>query len=219
MDRHTPSAAISKQPASHVSAIPPGGTFHLDTIELPLDRDRLVNQLERSRAEPMLWVRSGEGDLSIATRSVPVDVLAYNEWSPLTVPHLLAAYVLPNHPAVAEVLSHARAPLERITHNPALDGYQSGSPARVAAIAQPVYESMAACNITYSNPPASAEEVGEKIRTPEQVLKEQLATCLDASVLPAACLEQAGLHPLVVTVQGHAFPGSGWKTPCAPPGR
>ncbi len=66
---------------------------------------------------------------------------------------------------------------------------------------------MAACNITYSNPPASAEVVGEKIRTPEQVLKEQLATCLDASVLPVACLEQAGLHPLVVTVQGHAFPG------------
>jgi very-short-patch-repair endonuclease len=192
---------------AHVSAIPPGGTFHLDTIELPLDRDRLVNQLERSRAELMFWVRDGIGDLPIATRSVPVDVLAYNEWSPLTVPHLLAAYVLPNHPAVSELLSHARIPLERITHNPALDGYQSGSPARVAAIAQAVYESMAACNITYSNPPASFEEVGQKIRTPEQVLKEQLATCLDVSVLLAACLEQAGLHPMVVLVQGHAFPG------------
>lgn len=192
---------------AHVSAIPPGGTFHLDTIELQLDRDRLVNQLERSHAELMVWVRSGAGDLPIATRSVPVDVLAYNEWSPRTVPHVLAAYVLPNHPAVAELLSHARAPLERITHNPALDGYQSGSPGRVAAIAQAVYESLAACNITYSNPPASFEEVGQKIRTPEQVLKEQLATCLDVSVLLAACLEQAGLHPLVVIVQGHAFPG------------
>jgi hypothetical protein len=79
---------------THVSAIPPGGTFHLDTIELPLDRDRLVNQLERSRAELMLWVRSGAGNLPIATQSRPVDVLAYNEWSPLTVPHLLAAYIL-----------------------------------------------------------------------------------------------------------------------------
>lgn len=54
----------------------------------------------------------------MATRSVPIDVLAYNEWSPLTVPHLLAAYVFPNHPAVAELLSHARAPLEQITHTP-----------------------------------------------------------------------------------------------------
>jgi hypothetical protein len=71
---------------AHVSAIPPGGTFHLDTIELPLDRDRLVNQLERSRAELMLWVRDGAADLPIAIRSVPVDVLAYNEWSPRTVP-------------------------------------------------------------------------------------------------------------------------------------
>lgn len=197
---------FSSKWTAHVSAIPPGGTFHLDTIELPLDRDRLVNQLERSRAELMLWVRDSAGDLPIATQSRPVDVLAYNEWSPLTVPHLLAAYVLPNHPAVAELLSHARVPLERITHNPALDGYQSGSSARVAAIARAVYESLAACNITYSNPPASFEENGQKIRTPEQVLREQVATCLDVSVLLAACLEQSGLHPLVVVVQGHAFP-------------
>jgi very-short-patch-repair endonuclease len=191
---------------AHVSAIPPGGTFHLDAIELALDRDRLVNQLERSRAELRLSVRDGASELPIATRSEHVEVLAYNEWSPLTVPHLLAAYVFPNHPAVAELLSHARAPLERITHNPALDGYQSKSPARVAAIAQAVYESLAACNITYSNPLASFEKVGQKIRTPEQVLKEQLATCLDVSVLLAACLEQSGLHPLVIIVQGHAFP-------------
>lgn len=192
---------------AHVSAIPPGGTFHLDAIELPLDRDRLVNQLERSRAELMLWVRDAAGDLPIATQARAVDVLAYNEWSPRTVPHLLAAFVLPNHPAVAELLSHARAPLERITQSPALDGYQSRSSVRVAAIAQAVYASMADCNITYSNPPASFEDVGQKIRTPEQILKEQLATCLDVSVLLAACLEQCGLHPLVVVVRGHAFPG------------
>jgi len=193
--------------SAHVSAIPPGGTFHLDKVDLHLDRDKLVNQLERSRGEIMLWVRDEASTVPIATKSKRVDVLAYNEWSPVTVPQLLAAYVFPNHPAVAELLSLARAPLERLTQNPSLNGYQSGSATRVAAIAQAVYETLETCNVTYSNPPASFEDVGQKIRTPEQVLKEQLATCLDVSVLLAACLEQAGLHALVVVVQGHAFPG------------
>lgn len=56
---------FSSKWTAHISAIPPGGTFHLDTIELPLDRDRLVNQLERGRAELMLWVRDDAGDLPL----------------------------------------------------------------------------------------------------------------------------------------------------------
>lgn len=53
---------FSSKRTVHISAIPAGGTFHLDAFDLPLDRDRLVNQLERSRAELMLWVRDGAGD-------------------------------------------------------------------------------------------------------------------------------------------------------------
>jgi hypothetical protein len=41
-------------------------TVEINTVELPLDRDRLVNQLERSRAELMLWIRHGAGDMPMA---------------------------------------------------------------------------------------------------------------------------------------------------------
>lgn len=191
---------------AHISAIPPGGTFHLDNVDLVLDRDKLVNQLERGGAELMLWVRSEDNATPLATKSRKIAVLAYNEWSPLTVPQLMAAFVLPNHPVIAELLGHARVPLERLTKNPALNGYQSGDPARVAAIAQAIYESIQGRGITYCNPPASFEKIGQKIRTPEQLVGDQLATCLDVSVLVAACLEQIGLNPLVVLMKGHAFP-------------
>ncbi|HEY4243203.1 MAG TPA: DUF4011 domain-containing protein [Kofleriaceae bacterium] len=192
---------------AHISAIPAGGTYRLAAVELPLDRDRLVNQLERGRAELRLWVRHEPDIAPLTVESVEVDVLAYNEWSPRTVPQLLAAYVLPNHPAVAELLAAARAPLEKMAGNPALNGYQSGSPARVSAIAQAIYETLGARNITYSEPPASFESIGQKVRTPEQVLHDQVATCLDVSVTIASCLEQAGLHPIVIVVSGHAYPG------------
>ena len=193
--------------SAHVAAIPPGATFNVDDIDLPLDRARLVNQLERGAGELVVWVRQADASVPIATHRRRVDVLAYNEWSPATVPQLLAAFVLPNHPAIVDLVRTARQPLERLTGSPALDGYQSGDPRRVAAIARSVYESLQARGVTYSNPPASFERIGQKIRTPEQVVDDQLATCLDITVTLAACLENVGLHPVCVLVEGHAFPG------------
>lgn len=154
---------FSQKWTSHVSSIPAGGTFRVEDIELPLDRTKLVNQLERSSATLMLWVRQNDVATPLATASKPIDVLAYNEWTRSTVPHVLAAFVLPNHPAVAQLLAETRAPLERLTRNPALDGYQSKSPDRVAAVAQAIYETIQGRGITYSNPPASFERAGQKV--------------------------------------------------------
>ena len=201
---------------THVSSIPAGGTFHVDDIELPLDRERLVNQLERGAADLVLWVHGPGAATPLVTQTRRIDVLAYNQWQRGSLPQLLAAFVLPNHPAIAELLKRARGPLEALTGSPALDGYQSGNPARVAAIAEAVYQTVQALGITYSNPPASFEAAGQKVRTPEQVLGEQVGTCLDISVLVAAALEQAGLRPLIVLLEGHAFPAV-WLEPHAMP--
>ena len=38
-------------------------------------------------------------------------------------------------------------------------------------------------------------------------MDRRVATCLDLSLLYAACAEQAGLNPLLVLVAGHAFVG------------
>lgn len=70
-------AACQAPWTAHVSALPAGGTFHLDEVALPLDRATLVNQLERAPAELTVTVRAG--DAVIATASRRLDVLAYNE--------------------------------------------------------------------------------------------------------------------------------------------
>ena len=201
-----------------VSSIPVGGTFNVDDIDLPLDCDKLVNQLERGAATLLLRVREGGVAEPILTASKAIDVLAYNEWNRATVQHVLAAFVMPNHPAIASLLAEARAPLERITSNPALNGYQSKDPKRAAAIAQAIYETIQSRGVTYSNPPASFEQTGQKIRTPDQVLTEQLGTCVDLSTLMAAALEQSGLNPIIILVRGHAFPGVWLEERYAPEG-
>ncbi|WP_420458168.1 hypothetical protein [Neolewinella sp.] len=43
------------------------------------------------------------------------------------------------------------------------------------------------------------------MRTPGEAIGDRLATCLDLVVLGAAVLEQAGLHPIIVLLRGHAY--------------
>src|SRR5690606_31583882 len=132
----------------------------------------------------------------LARHQQQVAILAYNEWSRESEPQMLASFVLPNHPDVQRLLAAARVHLERLAHSSGFCGYQAKDPASVKAQARSCYEALADWSVTYANPPASFEQSGQKIRTPEQVKSDRLATCLDISALLCAAMEQAGLHPL-----------------------
>ena len=197
---------LMQQHVELVAAVPASGTFALTKLDPRLDVQALANLLERQRAE--LRVTVTRGAETLASAAADVEVLAYNEWPGLSVlPALLAAFVSPNHPALATVLRDAGARLQRQTGSSALDGYQARDPARVLAIVAAVHDAVAARGITYVNPPPSFERSGQKVRTPEQVLGDGLATCLDLVLLHAAIFEHAGLQPLVVLQQNHAFAG------------
>lgn len=195
---------------ARVAQIPAGATFNLQPA-LMLRPEVLAATAERFRANLRVEVRVC--DVVLATLEREINVLAYNEWpGAASLPSLLAAFVLPNHPVLAPVLRAASARLAKATGNGALDGYQGRDPERVRAMAQAIYEEIQACGIAYVHPPASFEQNGQKVRTPEQVIGERLGTCLDLSLLYAACLEQAGLHALVPLVEGHAAAGL-WLEP------
>lgn len=139
--------------------------------------------------------------------SAPVQVLAHNEWFNIPVFFdSLAAFVQPNTASVQAVLGEAAELLRANSGDSALCGYQKGSE-RAALIAAAIYEALRMRRIRYINPPASFEESGQKVRTTSQVLEDRLGTCIDLSVVYAACLEQAGLRPLIWLVDGHALTG------------
>jgi len=142
-------------------------------------------------------------------QNCPVELVAPTHWvgglQPL---ELIAAHVLPNDPEVAKILKVASAELRKAGKPSGLDGYQSGSPRRVAEIMEAIWNAVLTLNLSYSYPPASFEESGQKVRTPSQIAQEGLATCLDTATLFAACLEQSGINPLVVFIDGHAFTGA-----------
>lgn len=134
-------------------------------------------------------------------------VLAHNEWfnSPALYDSI-AAFVQPNTDSVGQVLRAASDMLERQTGSGSLQGYQAG-PRRAAQIGAALYAALRDLKITYVELPPSFEDTGQKIRTTGSVLRDRLGNCIDLSVTYAACVEAAGLHPLIWFIGGHAFAG------------
>ena len=59
----------------------------------------------------------------------------------------------------------------------------------------------------YINPPPAFENQSQRIRTPSQVLAQERGTCIDLTLLLAACLEYLDIYPALFLLQGHAFMG------------
>jgi len=180
-----------------------GGLRDLGDLVPAYDHLEQLNESHRATVTATLTHRWGDP----LTLAVPVQVLAHNEWfnDPLFY-ESLAAFAQPNTRAVTDVLDGAATLLEQRPGGGSLCGYQQG-PEHASLIAAAVYESLRNRTIRYINPPASFEGTGQKIRTVAQVLDERFGTCLDLSVAYAACLEQAGLNPVLWLVDGHAFAG------------
>ena len=126
-----------------------------------------------------------------------------------SLPEMLTAFILPNHQPIETLLAEAARILEQWTGDASLSGYQAHSRERVLQMTAAIFTALQCQSITYINPPASFEQEGQKIRLPDRLLANKMGTCLDLTLLMTACLEQAGLHPLVVCHQGHAFAAAG----------
>ena len=191
---------------SRIIAINSGESYSIGVVDLVLAHDFLVTLTERISGN--LNIEIFQQGVPLSQTNVRVDILAYDEWNGLqSLPEILAAFVTPNHPAIESVLSDAAGILGTWSGDSSLSGYQSRDPRRVALIVAAIYATLQQRSIRYINPPASFEQIGQKIRLPDRIFESRLGTCLDLTVLMAACLEQTGLHALVVMTAGHAFVG------------
>ncbi|WP_434660728.1 DUF3320 domain-containing protein [Paraburkholderia sp. A3BS-1L] len=187
-------------------ALAPGESRRLAPVDLRPDHQYFSQLDESERAVITASLRVQETELVAATHNV--DVLAYDQWAGTrSLPELLAAFCMPNSRVVDKLLARASGLLRQTSADLSMDGYQSKNRERVWKQASAIYSTIVAEDIQYSNPPASFGNDGQKIRTPERILDGKLATCLDLAMLFASCLEQAGLHPVVLFKEGHAWVG------------
>lgn len=199
-----------------ITNIPAGTSYTQNDVPLKLDFDYLASLSERVRGEMHFEITASKAATeedapepkNVLSQTYPIDVYANDEWTGLSsFPEILAAFVTPNLEVVEQLMSNAARILGKRTGSSSLDGYQLKSKKRVYEIVDAVYEALREQAISYSNPPASFEKTGQRVRFGTQIMKSKLGTCFDLSLLFAALLEQIGLHALVLLHKGHAYVG------------
>ncbi|RWM47846.1 MAG: DUF3320 domain-containing protein [Mesorhizobium sp.] len=193
-----------------IDRLVPGDRLQVSDRKVELDAGYLAGLNEAERGEITLRLLAA-GEV-LDERHLTVRLLARDEWGGVAdMAQLLPAFVMPNDPGVAPILRAAAERLAAHGHPSGLDGYQSQSPQRAFMLTAAIYSAIAGIGLHYAEPPASFESRGQKVRRPTTVAEERLATCLDSSLLFAAALEGAGLHPAVLMFDGHAAVGV-WLT-------
>ena len=190
----------------HLEGIPAKESCSLKNIKLTLDPQCLAGLTEKISG--LIRIALVSDELLLCEETWELTLLAFDEWPGYTLfPELLAAFVTPNHPEIIKLNGRAAQFLEKWTGDPSFDAYQSRDPNRVLLQAAAVYGALQEQNIIYSVPPASFQRFGQRVRLCDTVLQQKMGTCLDLTLLYAACLEAIGLHPLLILQEGHIFAG------------
>ncbi|MGE5465537.1 MAG: DUF4011 domain-containing protein [Methanocella sp.] len=184
----------------------PNETRRIEALDHKFRHHYLAELNEAERGRVIVAVSAGGVDVCRANHAV--DVLAYDQWAGTRIiPELLAAFSLPNNPAIDRLIFQASELLAKVGDGRSMNGYQSKNREDVWAQVSAIYSAIGSAGLHYSEPPASFTNDGQKIRTPDRVLSGGIATCLDLAMLLASCLEQCGLNPVVLIKNGHAWIG------------
>ncbi len=195
--------AVSAKWARAIGSIS-GEPIVFDDIRLDFDSQVLMQQRDSQVGEFRVAITDDKGNRDELFWNVTIN--SPDSWINQQGREVnLAAFSQPQHPKIREILTAAEAVLVSEGITPSWGGYQDGPMLRPHI--QAIYKAAQQLNITYSNPPASWDLPGQRIRSVGQILEEGVATCLDSAMLFASCIENIGVYPVVSVIPGHAFVG------------
>jgi hypothetical protein len=185
--------------------------------EIPLSL--ISTQLRRFREtiKTSLKIAVRWRDHLVYDKNLVLDLLPINEWlDSETDRHWLPSFVQPRDPAVIAIKDKAKKWLHRLTGDATagFSGYQgveSGKEETWESVNHQVEAIWSALayeySIFYTNPPPTYTDQSQRIRTPTEIIESQTGTCLDLTILMAACLEEIDVYPVIFLLNQHAFPG------------
>lgn len=150
-------------------------------------------------------------------RSFRVSLLPSDEWRDDDAErNWLPSFVFPRDRAVAEIIAAAQTYrcILADSAGAGFAGYHSpdaGSAETRTAVDDQVQSLWWALilnhPLNYINPPPTYTALSQRLRPPAEVLAYGRGTCIDLSLLLAACLEYVDIYPVIFLLKGHAFPG------------
>ena len=190
-----------------------------DQIKVPL-----TSSIIRTVAEPMrtsLFVRITVGEKVVCQETHRVTLLPADEWKDTDSDRIwLPSFVLPRDPAIELIINRAEKHLITLADDQSrgFDGYQSIDPddpetlADVDLQVQAIWAAVVSdFGIRYINPPPSYSRLGQRLRTPTQIVRGGRGTCIDLALLLSGCLEYIEIYPVIFLLEGHAFAGY-WRS-------
>ncbi len=114
---------------------------------------------------------------------------------------LFAKLITPNCNKVKQITIDSEAILDR-----SIIAYQNRDRNKRLEEVESIYKALHNYGIIYQNPPAKRYDI-QRVRMPYEVLNDRKGTCLDLSILYAACLEEVGFNPIVLFLDTHALVG------------
>ncbi len=201
--KHEPDFAATTE--WYVGHLPAGKVYHRHGECPQFDDARLLALKEDVPGKITVTVIASDGK-ELARAEDDFKWLAYNRWAGgHEYPELLAALTLPYDPAVETVLNDTKKAAAVGNEWP---GYTEDSAGVVSRLTS-LWDTLTAYRLEYALPPKSwfDDNVGQKVRTPSEIMEKRCCTCLDSALLFAACTARMGYNPFLVLITGHAFLG------------
>jgi hypothetical protein len=180
----------------------------------------LTSRLARSLQEAVrttLFVRLAKANEQLYPKTNQLSLLPVNEWRDDDISRKwLPSFVLPRDPAISQIIVAAQRYLMALEDdaNAGFDGYQGidvdsdDATWRVDAQVRALWCALLHdFQLNYINPPPTFTSQSQRLRTPSTILAGRRRTCIDLSLVTAACLEYVGIDPVIFLLNGHAFPG------------
>ena len=183
----------------------------MQDIKLQVNTSKLLSLTEKVKSNIILKIKVGERVLK--EQSFPISFMAYNQWHGIDCyPQLLASFITPNHPCIANIVRRAANHLIQINGTKDFNGYFCESKEQVLDQIKAIYMSLQEEELSYTLCMPSYEEKGQRIRLANEVIVDKLGNCMDLTLLFAGCLEFVGINTLLVLEHGHIYLGA-WLVP------
>jgi hypothetical protein len=200
-------------------------------IHLPL-----ISDLQRSLRYSLLTnlkIRIEYRQRCYYQETFSVELLAIDEWRDDDMSRVwLPSFVLPGDPTVPKIIDDAQRYLTTLVdeYDTGFEGYQrinrtvevlpgkapqpGPSPMEVVDFqVRAIWSTLWLDNaLRYINEPPTYTLRSQRIRPPSTVIAERRGTCIDLTLMLAACLEYIDVYPVIFLLRGHAMPGF-WRDP------
>ncbi|MCQ2220293.1 MAG: DUF4011 domain-containing protein [Prevotella sp.] len=184
-------------------------SVRLQGIDLQPSPEKVASITEKTLTTFNIKVIAKENNgeaAEVHSQDYQIEVMPYNQWLGTSIlPQCLASFVIPNHPAINNVIVKAAQILKELSNSSQFTEYQTGNTTEVRKQVAAVYGALHAESIVYRSMPASYEDVGQRITLPHQVLASKLGNCIELTLLFASVLESIGINSGVIIQQGHAY--------------